>query len=87
MPSTEFTHLKQPVTIDPNWLHVVERLVQARHTLSLSQEALAHKIGCASSLIHKWEQHKRLPSGFMFLCWLEALDCEIEIKRRDTTHM
>lgn len=46
-----------------------------------SQEALAHKIGCASSLIHKWEQYKRLPSGFLFLCWLQALDCKVEIKK------
>jgi DNA-binding transcriptional regulator YiaG len=82
MPSSEFTHLKKPVSINPNWLRTVERLVEARHTLALSQEALAHKIGCASSLIHKWEQYKRLPSGFMFLCWLEALDCEIEIRSR-----
>tara|TARA_Y100001973_G_C5196456_1_gene334583 strand:+ start:1129 stop:1380 length:252 start_codon:yes stop_codon:yes gene_type:complete len=82
MPSTEFTHLKQPVTIDPNWHAVVSRLVEARHAAALSQEALAHKIGCASSLIHKWEQFKRLPSGFLLLCWLEALDCEIEIRSR-----
>ena len=80
MQSKIFTHLKSPVTVDPNWQRVVDRLVDERHKQSLSQEALAHKIGCASSLIHKWEQFKRLPSGFLFLCWLEALNCEIEVK-------
>lgn len=80
MQSKIFTHLKSPVTVDPNWQRVVNRLVDERHKQSLSQEALAHKIGCASSLIHKWEQFKRLPSGFLFLCWLEALNCEIEVK-------
>mgnify|MGYP001418881135 CR=1 FL=1 len=76
-----FTHLKSPVVIDPNWEVIVSRLVEERHRKSLSQEALAHKIGCASSLIHKWEQFKRLPSGFLFLCWLQALECEVEIKK------
>lgn len=66
--------------IDPNWHEIVTRLVEERHRQELSQEALAHRIGCASSLIHKWEQFKRLPSGFLFLCWLQALDCEVEIK-------
>ena len=76
-----FTHLKEPVTIDSNWIVIVNRLVEERHKCDLSQEALAHKIGCASSLIHKWEQYKRLPSGFLFLCWLQALDCKVEIKK------
>ena len=66
--------------IDPNWHMIVTRLVEERHRQALSQEALAHRIGCASSLIHKWEQFKRLPSGFLFLCWLQALDCEVEVK-------
>lgn len=77
-----FKHLSRPVEIDPNWLAVVTRLVNERHKQSMSQEALAHKIGCASSLVHKWEQFKRLPSGFLFLCWLQALDCEVEVKTK-----
>ncbi len=45
-----FTHLKAPVTVDENWIVIVDRLVEERHKCELSQEALAHKIGCASSL-------------------------------------
>jgi ribosome-binding protein aMBF1 (putative translation factor) len=51
----------------------------------MSQEALAHEIGCASSLIHKWEQCKRVPSGFMFACWIDALEAEIKIEIKETT--
>jgi hypothetical protein len=32
-------------------------------------------------LIHKWETHKRIPSGFMLMCWLDALEYEIQIKK------
>jgi DNA-binding transcriptional regulator YiaG len=82
MQSKIFTHLKTPVQVDPNWRAIVTNLVEMRHQKELSQEELAHEIGCASSLIHKWEQYKRLPSGFLFLCWLQALDCEVEVKPR-----
>ena len=82
MQSRTFTHLKNPVLVDPNWHAIVTYLVDARHKKDLSQEALAHEIGCASSLIHKWEQFKRLASGFLFLCWLQALDCEVEVKHK-----
>jgi transcriptional regulator with XRE-family HTH domain len=52
--------------------------------MNISQESLAYKIGCTNSLIHKWETHKRLPSGFMLICWLDALGYEIEVKKRDS---
>jgi transcriptional regulator with XRE-family HTH domain len=62
---------------------LVSALISARSEQSLSQEALAHKIGCTVSLVHKWETHKRIPSGFMLICWLDALGYEIEVKKRD----
>lgn len=62
---------------------MVSALIDARSERSLSQEALAELIGCTSSLIHKWEQHKRVPSGFMLICWLDALGYDIEVKKRD----
>lgn len=61
---------------------MVEALTAARVGKKLSQEELAFRIGCTSSLIHKWETHKRLPSGFMLICWLDALEYDIEIKKR-----
>ena len=77
-----FTHFKQPVNIPSNYENLVSELIYARSERSLSQEALAHEIGCTVSLIHKWETHKRIPSGFMLMCWLDALGYEIEIRKR-----
>ena len=78
-----FTHFSRPVSIPNNYESLVSELILARLDRSLSQEALAYKIGCTVSLIHKWETHKRIPSGFMLICWLDALEYEIEVKRRD----
>jgi transcriptional regulator with XRE-family HTH domain len=69
------------VNIPQNYENLVEGLTAARLDQKLSQESLAHKIGCTVSLIHKWETHKRIPSGFMLMCWLDALGYEIEIKK------
>jgi transcriptional regulator with XRE-family HTH domain len=62
----------------------MEGLIHARNEQGYSQEALAYNIGCTVSLIHKWETHKRIPSGFMLMCWLDALGYEIEIKKRSS---
>ena len=77
-----FTHLNKPVIIPQNYESLVQELIDARFEKSLSQEALAHEIGCTVSLVHKWETHKRIPSGFMLMCWLDALGYEIEVKKR-----
>ena len=78
-----FTHFNKPVSIPSDYDQMVSDLVSARSEQSLSQEALADKIGCTVSLIHKWETHKRIPSGFMLMCWLDALDYEIEVTQRE----
>ena len=74
-----FHYRAQPVPINPNWKELVSSLRRKRNDLSLSQEALADKIGCADSLVGKWERYERLPSGFMLLDWIEALDCSIQV--------
>lgn len=76
-----YTYYNKPVSIPKDYERLVKILIDARFAQSLSQESLAHKIGCATSLIHKWETGKRIPSGFMLMCWLDALNCEIEIKK------
>lgn len=81
MPS-EFTHLITPTTITNDWRNVVADLVTIRNSKKISQEKLAHTIGCTASLVHKWEQFKRIPSGFMFVCWADALDAKIQIEIR-----
>lgn len=66
--------------------YMVAQLIKQRHKLEWSQEDLAHKIGCTKSLVHKWEQYKRVPSGFMLSCWVEALGLQITVtkKQEDT---
>jgi transcriptional regulator with XRE-family HTH domain len=73
------------VSIPKNYEDLVQRLITARSERGLSQEVLADIIGCTVSLIHKWETNKRIPSGFMLMCWLDALSYEIEVKKRDDT--
>ena len=51
-------------------------LVQIRNQKDGHKKDTAHRIGCNPSLIHKWEQGKRVPSGFMLSCWVEALDAQ-----------
>lgn len=73
---------KSQLRIPNNYEQMIQMLVAARHEQGLSQDRLAHKIGCTESLIHKWEQHKRVPSGFFLMCWLDALGYDIEVKKR-----
>jgi ribosome-binding protein aMBF1 (putative translation factor) len=56
--------------------------VSLRHDRGWSQEELADRIGCASSLVHKWEQYKRVPSNFLLICWMDALEAQVEIKTK-----
>lgn len=63
---------------------IVDRLIIQRKKLNWSQEELAHRIGCATSLIHKWEQYKRMPSGFMLGCWVESLGLQITVSEKET---
>jgi len=77
-----YTYYNRPVSIPKDYERLVKELILARSEQSLSQEALAHKMGCTTSLIHKWETHKRIPSGFMLMCWLDALEYDIEVKKR-----
>lgn len=62
---------------------MVDQLIKRRHELGISQEQLSFDIGCAKSLIHKWEQYKRVPSGFMLGCWVEALGLQITVTEKD----
>ena len=79
-----FTHFKESITIPQHYNELIESLAHVRNERGISQEKLAHSIGCTVSLIHRWETHKRIPSGFMLMCWLDALGYEIEIKKRES---
>ena len=75
-----FQYRAVPIPVDPNWIELVTCLVKKRNKLKISQEALAFQIGCANSLIGKWERYERLPSGYMLLYWVQALDCKLKVK-------
>ena len=63
-----------------HWEAVVRSLVQIRLQQGITQEVLADKIGCASTLVGKWESYHRVPSGFLLSCWAEALGAKIQIQ-------
>jgi DNA-binding transcriptional regulator YiaG len=79
-----FHHYKEETEVTDSYSSMVAQLVDRRKDLGISQESLADTIGCATSLIHKWEQYKRVPSGFMLTCWLDALGCTIKICPKDS---
>ena len=76
---TTFENYSKETEVTDSYSLMVNSLVERRNDLGYSQEALADMIGCTTSLIHKWEQYKRVPSGFMLTCWLDALGVEIKI--------
>jgi len=75
-----FQNYQKPTIVTEAYVDFVDQLVARRHELGLTQERLAMNIGCTISLIHKWEQYKRVPSGFMLTCWLDALALKIEVR-------
>jgi ribosome-binding protein aMBF1 (putative translation factor) len=72
------------VQVPDSYQDLISTMVARRNELNMSQEELAHRIGCAKSLIHKWERYKRVPSGFLFSCWLDALGLKITIHKKET---
>ena len=80
----KFPNYKSDVFSTDQYEDMVQTLIERRHELSISQEQLAFDIGCSVSLVNKWETYIRVPSGFMFTCWLDALGCQIEIRTKDT---
>ena len=82
--ATVFQNYLVETEVSNTYESFIDKLILRRQSLKLSQEALAERIGCTASLVHKWEQYKRVPSGFMLTCWLDALGCTtIEIRFDD----
>ena len=65
---------------ESKWHQTVAILIALRKKRKISQDQLADLINCDRSLIHKWEQHKRLPSVIYLLMWINALEATLEIK-------
>ena len=81
---TTFENYVNETHVSETYADIVEQLIQRRNDLGYTQEALADMIGCTTSLVHKWEQYKRVPSGFMLSCWLDALGVEIKIVTKNS---
>lgn len=77
-----FQHFKKEIQITDTYQLIINELVRHRHEQKISQEELADLIGCAKSLVHKWEQYKRVPSGFLFSCWLDALGLTLKVSKK-----
>jgi transcriptional regulator with XRE-family HTH domain len=75
----QFQNYTKATEVTDTYVELIDALVARRNELGLSQERLALEIGCTISLIHKWEQYKRVPSGFMLTCWLDALGVKIKV--------
>ena len=61
---------------------LITQFVAKRHKLGMSQMDLDEKIGVARGLVSKWEVGIRKPSGFLFCCWANALECTIILKEK-----
>ena len=77
-----FQHFKKEVQVTDTYEMIINELVYHRSHQNISQEELADRIGCAKSLVHKWEQYKRVPSGFLFSCWLDALGLTLKVHKK-----
>ena len=59
---------------------LIPQFVNQRKKLKLSQSSVDDLIGCARGLVSKWEVGIRKPSGFLFCCWADSLQCTILLK-------
>ena len=62
---------------------LISPFVEKRKELGLTQNALDRKMNVAIGLVSKWEVGIRKPSGYLFCCWAEALECELWLKRKN----
>ena len=61
---------------------LIPQFVKKRHKLKISQMELDEVIGVAKGLVSKWEVGIRNPSGYLFLCWADALNCDLWLKEK-----
>ena len=54
---------------------LISQFVEKRKELGLTQNALDRKMNVAIGI--------RKPSGYLFCCWAEALECELWLKRKN----
>lgn len=58
---------------------LINQLATARRQRSLSQSDLDALLGVSDGMVGKWESFARMPSAFMLMCWLSALNVQLLI--------
>ena len=61
---------------------IIPQFVEARNRKGITQANLDDILGVAIGLVSKWEVGLRKPSGYLFCCWADALDCDIVLELR-----
>lgn len=56
----------------------IERLVEMRNELNLSQVDLAAKVGVTSICISRWETGVRIPNAISIIALCKALNCSAD---------
>lgn len=62
---------------------LIPQYVAIRKKRGISQLEMDEILGVAKGLVSKWECGIRKPSGFLFLCWADALGCKLELKENE----
>tara|TARA_R110002051_G_scaffold19120_2_gene53936 strand:- start:4046 stop:4285 length:240 start_codon:yes stop_codon:yes gene_type:complete len=58
---------------------LIPQFVQARKKLQISQLEMDEILGVAKGLVSKWEVGIRKPSGYLFCCWADSLNMQLEL--------
>lgn len=58
-------------------LEVTSQLSRMRYAKGKTQEEVNDKIGVADRLVNKWECGIKTPSGYLLMCYAEALGCKL----------
>jgi hypothetical protein len=66
-------------TISPQARAIVRQLFRAQHAARLTDEALAHKAGWASTTMLRWRKAERMPSLGAFMDVAEVLGFEVAL--------
>jgi len=72
MPDSNIVH-KLKNTQQYQYRKIVNRLLEQRKLVRISQEKLAQEIGIDTKLLGQWERMEVVPSTYNLLCWCEAI--------------
>tara|TARA_B100000029_G_C16778028_1_gene668180 strand:- start:153 stop:392 length:240 start_codon:yes stop_codon:yes gene_type:complete len=62
---------------------LITQFIDKRHEIGYTQIDMDEILGVAKGLVSKWEAGIRKPSGFLFCCWADALECELKLEKKE----